>query len=403
MQKPSCQSDILCKTVDDIAPLIALIQYSSNRDGSAFSGLLLADGFREAGYRTHVLFGHSGPMLEEYRAHGHGVGVQAHASWLRHSHLFRFGRDVFHEWEASSEFQKEIESLAPTLVYLNTSVSLTAALAARRTGIPMVWHLRELFADVGGEMRVPALLKPFVRRTFVRRAARIVVPSRAIAKNMLGRYAVQADVVPNAASTTFFHNRTSRVTASEKFELPTEAVVVGLPGMIRPMKGHSFFLKAMAPLLKERSEVLLAVTGTGKERYLDQLRSEVDALGITDRVRFLGVVEDMPAFYRSCDVTVVPSRSEPFGRTIIESMASRTPVVASRVGGIPEIIRHGETGLLFEYGHGEELVGHVRRLLDHPDEAAALSERAFRAAQEHYHESVYKQRIVDIVRQVLDG
>ncbi|MBC7351516.1 MAG: glycosyltransferase family 4 protein, partial [Thermogutta sp.] len=76
----------------------------------------------------------------------------------------------------------------------------------------------------------------------------------------------------------------------------------------------------------------------------------VAANHLNGHVVFLGTVSDMAVFYRACDVVCIPSRSESFGRTAIEAMAVGTPVVATRVGGLGEIINDGETGLLVEYG-----------------------------------------------------
>ncbi|NNF04298.1 MAG: glycosyltransferase family 4 protein [Rhodothermales bacterium] len=387
----------------DTRSTVAIIQYSSSRDGSAWSGLLLADGLRDAGFGTCVIFGHDGPMVAEYRTSGHYVHVCHHLSWLRHADLARFTRDLIVEWKNASGVALQLADCGADVVYINTSVSLAGLIAARRLDLPVIWHLRELFADVGGEMKVPYVLKSFVRRVFVQFASSVVAPSRIIAQDMLGRNADLAQIVPNAAGAEYFDCELSPAEARDRLGLPANRTIIGLPGMLRPMKGHSFFFRAIAPLLQERAELTVAVTGSGKDRYESRLRAELAGLGIADNILFLGVIDDMPALYRSCDMTVVPSRNEPFGRTVIESMATGCPVVASRVGGIPEIIRHEETGLLFEFGDEEALRSCVKRLLDDPVSAATVVDQARARALTEYHESSYKRRIAGLVLEALES
>ena len=139
---------------------ILIVQYSSNRDGSAFSGLLLADGFRNAGWQTHVAFGHAGPMEAEYQRSGHKTCVVEHNNWLRRSHPVRFLRDVLNEWQISLKFCGLLEQLHPHVVYINTAVSLAGAVAAKRKNVPRIWHLREQFRNAGGEVLPQGLLAP---------------------------------------------------------------------------------------------------------------------------------------------------------------------------------------------------------------------------------------------------
>ena len=134
---------------------VLIVQYSSNRDGSAFSGLLVADGLRQAGWDTHVAFGFHGPMVAEYEQAGHHTHVIPHKNWLRRGWTPQFVKDVAQEWGRASDFEALISSLHPSVVYLNTVVSLAGAVAARRGGVPCVWHLREMFSDIGGEMHAP--------------------------------------------------------------------------------------------------------------------------------------------------------------------------------------------------------------------------------------------------------
>jgi glycosyltransferase involved in cell wall biosynthesis len=177
-------------------------------------------------------------------------------------------------------------------------------------------------------------------------------------------------------------------------------MVIGVPGTLRPVKGHEFLLEAAAALGKRR-EWVIAITGDGEAAFVYRLRSLSRELGLETRVRFLGTISQMPEFYRACDVTCVPSRSESFGRTVIESFAVGTPVVASAVGGIRETVRNEQMGLLVNYGDVSGLARSLTRLLDD----GSLREKMGRAGQaeayEFFSAKTYHERINRIVRQVV--
>jgi len=379
-----------------------IVQRSAALDGSAHSGLLLADGLREAGWETHVAFGFEGPIIDQYDTAGHQTYVVSHKNWLRRDRTHQFAKDVWIEWRKASAFGALIEEIRPDVVYLNTVVSLAGAVAARRQGVPCVWHLREMFADIGGEMHAPDWAVSPVRWIIRRHADQLVANSVATAQNMLGEGADGAKIVPNAARDAFFQENRSLEEARTALGLPLGSPVIGVPGTLRPMKGHPFFFNAIAPLLRRQEEVCVVVTGEGTSDFTRRLKARILDLGIQDRVEFLGWVEDMPAFYRASDLVCIPSRAEPFGRTAIEAFAVGTPVVASAVGGLQDIIEDGETGLLVPYGNEEALASSLQRLLEAPDLRHTLSANARQEGERKYHERVYKKRVAQLVDDVVN-
>jgi glycosyltransferase involved in cell wall biosynthesis len=207
-------------------------------------------------------------------------------------------------------------------------------------------------------------------------------------------------VVPNAVRSAFFDENRSQAEARDMLGLTTNDMVLGVPGTLRPMKGHLFFLEAIAPVLLREPPLQVAVTGGEVDEFAARARSRIRELGIADRVHMVGWVSDMPAFYRACDVVCIPSRAEPFGRTAIEAFAAQTPVIASAVGGLQDIVTDGETGWLIPYGDSDALQSAVMDAFNHPDMRQKLSANARQVAEVKYHERVYKQRIVELVTQV---
>ena len=278
-------------------------------------------------------------------------------------------------------------------MYLNTAVSLAGAVAAWVRRIPVIWHLREMFADIGGEMHAPRWAVPLVRKVFQWGATRLVANSTPTAVNLLGGNAAhRATVIPNAVRSDFFEEDRSREAARHALQLPSEDPLIGVPGTFRPMKGHPFFIRAIEPLLTENSSLRVAITGGVESQYAERMRQQASELAGADRIHFVGWVEDMPAFYRACDMVCIPSRAESFGRTAIEAFAVGTPVVATAVGGLQEIVEDERTGLLVDYDDDEALRAAVHRLLQSDDMRQKMSRYARQVAEEKYHERMYKKR-----------
>jgi len=381
------------------SPRVALVQHAASLTGSSFSALMLAEGLREGGAEVEVVLGLPGPFADRFRGEGFRVQRRFHRNWLRTRHPLRFARNVGEQVRPALSLTRLLAAQGAEVVYVNTAVSLAGALAGRLLGLPVVWHLRELFDDVGGELRTPPSCRGAVGRVFRGLADRVVVNSSAVAANLLGATgSCGAVVVPNAVEANFF-TPPSAAAARVDLGLSLEDTVIGVPGSLRPMKGHPFFFRAVAPILRSRADLVVAVSGTGEAPYVREVRALCEELGLTDRVRFLGDQPDMRSFYAACDVVCVPSVAEPFGRTVIEAFAAGVPIVATEVGGIPETLEHGRTGLLVPYGDEAALRDALTRLLDDGSLRQRLADAAQDRAAAEFPASRYKARLRDVVEE----
>ena len=166
--------------------------------------------------------------------------------------------------------------------------------------------------------------------------------------------------------------------AAARAELGVEGEMLLFVGRIDPVKGLDTLLEAM-PLLADRPGLKLHVIGgAGSNGAPDpdeqHLRALTRRLGVADRVAWLGPVEQarLPLYYSAADVCVVPSRYESFGLVALEALACGAAVVASRVGGLPTIIREGENGLLVPWRTPELFAERIEQVLDDRDLAANL-------------------------------
>jgi glycosyltransferase involved in cell wall biosynthesis len=162
--------------------------------------------------------------------------------------------------------------------------------------------------------------------------------------------------------------------------------------LVEPEKGLRILLQAVARLRRQLSSPGCQLLIVGEGPALQQLRGLSAELGIAPWVVFAGVRRDIPGLLPLMDLFVLPSLYEGFGIAILEAMAAGRPVLATAVGGIPEVVVHGETGLLVPPGDPVALADALRELLAHPERAQALGLRGRERAREKFRiESIVKQ------------
>jgi len=144
--------------------------------------------------------------------------------------------------------------------------------------------------------------------------------------------------------------------------LNSKGLVVGTVGWLLPIKGPVHLLKAMPYVWENYPEACLIFVGKGDLEK--ELREEVNRMKAWDKVKFLGWRDDIPEIMQVLDVFVLPSMNEGMGRVLVEAMAGGKPVVASRVGGILDLVKEGQNGFLAEPGDEKGLAIAIKKLLD---------------------------------------
>jgi len=175
--------------------------------------------------------------------------------------------------------------------------------------------------------------------------------------------------------------------------------VVGIIGQLTPRKGQLELLNAFVKIMTEVPQAVLLVVGAPlfnrDHEYQLKLTQAADKLGITDRVRFLGARSDVAAIMQSLDLLVLNSRSEPFSLVLLEALASGTPVLATFVDGVPELIRHGETGWLVPPQNERALAMAIINLSCQPELRAQFAERGRQHVHSHFSAEGYIRELED--------
>jgi glycosyltransferase involved in cell wall biosynthesis len=246
-----------------------------------------------------------------------------------------------------------------------------AATAARMTGAKVV-HSRHGF-NKGSARQL------WLRRAAGRLAHAYVAVSRETAELVREDRDAPLErvrVVDNGIDLSRFHpDPEARAAVRAELGIPAGAFVAGTVGRVVEPKDHAFFLRAMAPALAPGA-VHVIVAGDGE--LLPALRAQAAALPAPAReaVHLLGLRRDVPRLLAAYDVFVLSSAWEGLPLVLPEAMATGLPVVATSVGGVPGVVREGETGFLVPHGDAAALLGRVLALRDDPARRAAMGARA---------------------------
>lgn len=193
----------------------------------------------------------------------------------------------------------------------------------------------------------------------------------------------------------------------KRLGLASDTPIVFYAGRLERRKGVDVLIEAFGELSRRHPRAVLVMAGfptrigrDGGRSYLEVLQERAIALGVADRLHFLGHVpyDELPAIYGSCDLFVAPSRFEPFGMIYLEAMACGRPVVACRTGGVPEIVVHGETGLLVEPGDAGALCAAMDQVLADPAYRRQLGKAGRRHMLARFSNRVIAERTVNVYR-----
>ena len=193
--------------------------------------------------------------------------------------------------------------------------------------------------------------------------------------------------------------QTDRWRTRKDLGVDTGTCLIGTVGRLTPVKGIPYLLKAARILLRQGANVKLLVVGDGSIRL--DLVTQTRDLGISENVVFLGHREDTDELLQALDIFVLPSLSEGIPMALLEAMAASRAVVASRVGGIPEIIKDGVEGFLVEPMDVNSLAERCGRLIESPDVAREMGEQARKRVERDFSATAMADRVASVYKELL--
>ncbi|MBI1749151.1 MAG: glycosyltransferase [Acidobacteria bacterium] len=226
---------------------------------------------------------------------------------------------------------------------------------------------------------------------------RVVANSQAAARSHVGLLTSarrKVEVIYNALEPADYRVEHSAADLRESIGLPAGELLAGVVAALRPEKGHRTFLRAAALVAREHPSAKFVLIGDGSERAA--LQALAAALGITERVIFTGDRRDVPECLAALDLLVLPSDFESLPNAVLEAMAAARPVVASRVGGTPELVDEGVNGYLVPVGDAEAMARRMLELLRDPVLRRAMGEAGRARVEREFVPARMKQRLEEL-------
>jgi glycosyltransferase involved in cell wall biosynthesis len=269
------------------------------------------------------------------------------------------------------------------LIHSNTILTLEGALAAHRLNIPHVWHVREMVGP-GQPFRLPHEGPP-LGRFLQSHAAKVIANSQATAAAIRSWLPPGLlDVVPNGIDLARFvpHRR-------DDSKRPLVVAMVG--NLTTRWKNHLLFVRA-AGLVDPALPIEWRIYGHDPsqggrltaDEYVNSLWEEVRRAGLTNRFQLAGFCPNPAEIMAQIDILAHPTASESFGRIIVEAMAAGLPVVGIAAGGVGEIVRHEETGLLARPGDADTMARYIAALARDPELRSRYGAAGRQRAQQYY-------------------
>lgn len=375
---------------------ILLVSHVSELYGAGRSLLALASGLRQRAREVYVVVPGPGSLTETLRQTGISVIEYESPWWAVTTSTSLKARQWYlrRTWAAADNLEHFIRVLRPDLVHTNSSVIAYGAIAAKRVGIPHIWHVREYGVE---DFDLRFILGRTVSLQLMGLLSGGLI---AISHSVAAAYTTPATlhklhVVYNGVDLPpDLHD--------DLVLLPTQSEpILALTGILHRAKGQDEAIRALALLHQRGLSCRLILIGGDPIGYESTLRALVDELCVAPYVTFTGHLPDPLSQMAQADVVLMCSRSEGFGRVTVEAMLLGKPVVGANTGGTPEIIEDGRTGLLYQQGDPAHLAERIAELVSDPAKAARLGAAARQSAQSRFSVAQYVNGIEAIYRSVL--
>jgi glycosyltransferase involved in cell wall biosynthesis len=263
-----------------------------------------------------------------------------------------------------------------------------------RTGLPWIAFVHGWTSE-NMKMRMYHCLE----KALVPFATKVVAVSNSISQRLVFMSGNKIRVILNAVDPTEVEIENLGRNARDSLGIPPQALVAGVVGRLSPEKGQKYFLRALA-LARERIPHLIGIlVGDGQDRQA--LEAEGATLGLSGAIHFTGHVTNVAEYFRAMDLVVMPSLSEGMPNVALEAMLFGKALVATRVGGIPEVVLDGITGLVVEPRDSEQLASAMCSLLESPALLDSHGQAGHQRVMDEFSPALRTKRILDLYQEVL--
>ena len=394
----------MAKGHSSLPPLVAYVDHAKDVGGAEVSLRLLLQHLDPDRFRALVLHAEGAAWLKDrppiegatyLPVFRETASLHAPRDEIRTGVLGNAGK-ILQTLSPAMALRGAMRRTRPALVHSNTlKCHVIAGMAAWSVGLPIIWHLRDILREPGA--------RSVLERSAQKLKPTIIAISQAVANEVeyLGR---PIEVIHNGVPLDDFTPGEARDDLRHELGLEAGQPVVMIVARLTPWKGHRQLIEALPTVLARFPEAKLVIVGGPhfwEGDYEDELKAVARTLNVHHSLVWTGHREDIADLLRLCDVFVLPSTDEPFGRSIIEAMAVGKPVIAGNSGGVPEVCSDGVCGRLIDPKNRGALAEAIVSILGDPAEAARMGARGRDKALRLFDAKVTAERVQEVYTRML--
>lgn len=379
---------------------VCFISHTSKQGGAEKALPKLLEALKTKGVETYVLLPHHGPMENDLKKRNITYYIYPYRMWMKSkSSLWRKILRIIINFIIVFPVSIRISKWNCDIVYSNTITVCVGAFAAKLLRKPHLWHIREfgyedhgLIFDMGSR---------FSYWLIKRLSSLYIANSNAVAEKYKKYVPVQKlKVVYEGYNIEESQPKPDIIRLNQQGDqkLDFKCLIIGT---LQEGKGQSDAIQAIAKLHRLGIKAHLTIVGEGYERYKEYLRNVISFNHVGDFVTFLGYIDNPIPIMQQCDLVLMCSKIEAFGLVTLEAMQIGKPVIGTRSGGTPELIKDGFNGLLYTPGNYEELAQKIEYLYRNPSIAKEMGVNGRLRAEEHFSQEKYVTGIISILNRLV--
>ena len=346
--------------------------------------LELIKGLNKDEFEVHIILPNDGVLVGALKKVGAKVKIIDYPI-LRRKYFNPKG--ILEYFGSYNRYSKQIAKYAKengiTLIHNNTTAVLEGIYLKSKLKLPLVWHVHEIIVK-------PKAISDFINFLMGRYADKIVTVSNAVANHVKGSRFVkgnQVQVIYNGVDNTVYHEMDASA-VREQFGIAKDVLVIGMVGRVNAWKGQGDFLEAVTPILQVNSKAVAFLAGSafeGEEWRVEELEKTISELPVAGQIKRIDYYSKTTELYNMFDIFVLPSTNpDPLPTVVLEAMACGKPVVGYRHGGVCEMVKEGENGILATPNQPEELSKAIHELADNTEKREQFGSASIQRQKEFF-------------------
>ena len=360
--------------------------------------LELIKGLDKGEFEVHVILPNDGVLVSSLEEAGAKVKVINYPI-LRRKYFNPSG--ILEYFSSYNRYSKQIADYAKgngiTLIHNNTTAVLEGIYLKRKLKLPLIWHVHEIIVK-------PKAISDFINFLMGSYADKIVTVSNAVANHVKQSHYVKDDqvqVIYNGVDNAVYQVMDASGVRNQ-FGIAQDALVIGMVGRVNAWKGQGNFLEAVTPILESNPKAVAFLAGSafdGEEWRMDELEKAISDSPVAGQIKRIDYYNKTTELYNMFDIFVLPSTNpDPLPTVVLEAMACGKPVVGYHHGGVCEMVKEGENGLLVTPNQPVELSKAIQELAENTEKRAQFGEASIKRQTELFSLESYIKNFSDLYK-----